>query len=100
MKTLKSIFDFYSRQHLNIGKNATFEKIEKQLERLTLGEYLKLVNDFKILQEYDMLPNDIKNTCTNAFMTVAENRRDIDFFAFKASLYIVFRIEDNENLMI
>lgn len=47
-----------------------------------------------------MLPNNIKNTCTNAFMTVAENKRDIDFFAFKASLYIIFRIEENENLMI
>lgn len=31
MKTLKSIFDFYSRQHLNVGRSATFEKIERNM---------------------------------------------------------------------
>lgn len=94
MKTLKSIFDFYSRQHLNIGKNATFEKIEQSMQRLTLGEYMKFVADFKILQEYDMLQHEIKDTCASAFKTVADNKRDIDFYMFKASLYIVFKIED------
>lgn len=49
MKTLKSIFDFYSCQHLSAGKNATFEKIERCMQRLTLGEYLKMVSDFKLL---------------------------------------------------
>jgi hypothetical protein len=67
---------------------------------MTLGEYLKLVQDFKILQEFDMLPHDIKTTCTNAFMTVAENKRDIDFYAFKASFYIVFRIDDSEAMFL
>lgn len=33
-------------------------------------------------------------------MAVAENKRDIDFFAFKASLYIVFRIEDHEGMIL
>lgn len=57
---------------------------------------MKFVADFKILQEYDVLPQDIKNTCTSAFKAVAENKRDIDFYMFKASLYIIFRIEDSE----
>lgn len=47
-----------------------------------------------------MLPQDIKTNCTNAFMAVAENRREIDFYAFKASLYIVFRIDDNEGMVL
>ena len=64
------------------------------MQRMTLGEFMKLVQDFKVLQEYDMLYHEIKSTCTNAFMAVAENKRDIDFYAFKASLYIIFRIDD------
>lgn len=55
---------------------------------------MKMVVDFKILQEYGMLPHEIKTRCTNAFKSVAENKRDIDFYTFKASLYIVFQIED------
>ena len=47
-----------------------------------------------------MLPQDIKTTCTNAFMAVAENKRDIDFYGFKASLYIVFRIDDGEDMVL
>ena len=99
MRTLLSIFNFYSSQHLELGPNPTFSRIEHNYKRMTLGDYLKFVQDFKILQECDILPQDIKQTCANAFNTVSDNKREIDFFAFRASLYLVFRIEYNKGIV-
>ena len=45
-----------------------------------------------------MLYFEIRNATTNAFMSVAQNKRDIDFYDFKVSLYILFRIDDTETI--
>lgn len=47
-KGIKEIFDFYTRQHLMIGKKATFEQIEYELSNLNMGEFMKFCKDFNI----------------------------------------------------
>jgi len=97
MKTLKSIFDFYSRQHLMIGRNATFDKIEERMQKMNMGEYLRFIKDFKkpFESQDEELPFEyMKQKGMQAFKQVAEYRTEIDFFQFKASLYILFSFED------
>jgi hypothetical protein len=45
---IKEIFDFYTRQHLMIGKKATFEQIEYEMSNMNMGEFMKFCKDFKI----------------------------------------------------
>ena len=40
-KGIKKIFEFYSRQHLMIGKKATFEQIQYEMSNMDMGEFLK-----------------------------------------------------------
>lgn len=47
-KGLREIFSFYARQHMMIGKRATFEMIEHQISVLSMGEYMIFCKDFDI----------------------------------------------------
>lgn len=39
-KGIKEIFNFYARQHMMIGKKATFEMIEHNISVLNMGEFI------------------------------------------------------------
>ena len=45
---IKEIFDFYTRQHLMVGKKATFEQIEYELSNINMGEFMKFCKDFNV----------------------------------------------------
>ena len=40
-KGIKEIFDFYTRQHLMIGRKATFEQIQYEMSNMNMGEFMK-----------------------------------------------------------
>ena len=45
---LKEIFTFYSRQQVNIGKTPTFEVLDQEFNRVSLGSFVKFCVDFGI----------------------------------------------------
>lgn len=47
-EALKEIFNFYSRQHIMIGRKATFEEIQNEMAKINLGEFLKFCKEFSI----------------------------------------------------
>ena len=51
-KTLRGIFDFYSRQQILVGKKATFDEIKKELDHLNMGEFFRFCLDFGIPIKY------------------------------------------------
>ena len=48
---LSEIFKHYSKQQFLIGKNPTFDHIQKNLEVLNMAKFLKFCKDFEIIQE-------------------------------------------------
>ena len=49
LKSLHSIYDWYSKQQLALGQKPTFEQMQYQMTVLSIGEFLKLCTDFDIL---------------------------------------------------
>lgn len=47
-EALVEIFNFYSRQHIMIGRKATFEEIQNEMAKINLGEFLKFCKEFSI----------------------------------------------------
>lgn len=47
-KDIREIFDFYAKQHLMIGKRATFDMIKHQNSILNMGDFILFCKDFKI----------------------------------------------------
>lgn len=45
---LQEIFLFYCRQHVMLGKKATFDDIKKEVRQLSLGDFIKFAKDFEI----------------------------------------------------
>ena len=48
MKALKEIFDFYSKQQLNGGKAATFDRIGKQFNSINIGKFSVIIKNFQM----------------------------------------------------
>ena len=46
---LSEVFKYYSRQQFLLGKNPTFDNIQKNLEVLTLGKFTKFCKDFGVI---------------------------------------------------
>jgi len=44
---LIEIFNFYSHQHMHIGK-VTFDRIKEEFDVLDVGEFMKFCNEFKV----------------------------------------------------
>ena len=55
---MKYIFDFYSRQRLNLGAKPTFEDIDNKYRKIGLSEFLKFCQDFRVNVEKE---EDIKH---------------------------------------
>ena len=70
-KSLKGIFDFYSRQQILVGKNATFDDIKKELDHLNMGEFFRFCFDFAIPIKKEKI---IEN-----FKKVSPNHKEIDY---------------------
>ena len=52
-KNLQKVFRFYSIQHALLGRSPTFDSIEKNLNTLTRGKFLKLCLDFSLPLKQD-----------------------------------------------
>ena len=87
---LKEIFDFYSRQHLMIGKRATFEQIEYELSNLNMGEFMKFCKDFYIPVS--------KVKCAEVFKKTAKNSKEMFLDNFKAAIPKLFSMRNKEEL--
>lgn len=90
---IKEIFDFYTRQHLMVGKKATFEQIEYELSNINIGEFMKFCKDFNIPLS--------KIKCTEVFKKTAKNSKDMFLEDFKSSLpklLIMKKKEEQEEL--
>lgn len=81
-KQLKGIFDFYSRQQLMVGKKATFEEIQKVLDNMTLGEFVRFCLDFQVPIK--------KQKIMEIFKKVSVNHREITYDQFKEILQKLF----------
>jgi hypothetical protein len=81
-RTLKDIFDFYSRQQLQNQKSATFEAINKDYCTLNLVKLVRFCIDFRV-----PLP---KLAVTSVFKRVSTNSRDITFDQFKDTIEKLF----------
>ena len=51
MKLLKNIYSFYSAQQMMVGTKPTFDKIGEKKELMNMPEFLKFLNDFRVLQD-------------------------------------------------
>ena len=51
MKLLKNIYAFYSAQQMMVGTKPTFDRIGEKKGLMNMPEFLKLLNDFKVLQD-------------------------------------------------
>lgn len=47
-RALKEIFDFYCTQQLNVGRSATFAKLDRLSTTITLGTFKVLLKTFKL----------------------------------------------------
>ena len=70
MKLLKEIFDFYARQKRMLGKTPTFDDINKNLNSLSMGEFLKFCSDFKVNQDLGFPAQQNKQMYQQAFKMV------------------------------
>lgn len=50
IRTLKRIFDFYSKQKMLVGEKPTFDDIKKRTNDLFIGEFNKMMKDFKVTE--------------------------------------------------
>ena len=66
MENLRQIFDFYSKQHQFISKNATFEEIQENFNSMVLSEYNKFANEFKIPLKKEIVTEIFKKHAKNA----------------------------------
>ena len=48
MKALNEIFTFYSKQHIGSGSKSTFDELGNIWSSLSLGEFMKFWNDFRL----------------------------------------------------
>lgn len=87
-KQLKGIFDFYCRQQMLVGKKPTFEEIEKEINNLNLGEFMRFCLDFSI-----PVP---KEKVMDIFKRISPNHREISYDKFKEILTQIF-IEINRD---
>jgi len=87
-KGIKEIFDFYTRQHLMIGKKATFEQIEYELSNLNMGEFMKFCKDFKIPVS--------KIRCAEVFKKTAQNSKEMFLEQFKETFPKLMAMRNKE----
>ena len=85
---IKEIFEFYSRQHLMIGRKATFEQIEYELSNMNMGEFMKFWKDFYIPLS--------KVKCAEVFKKTAKNSKEMFLENFKAALPKLIAMRNKE----
>lgn len=89
-KGVKEIFDFYTRQHLMVGKKATFEQIEYELSNLNMGEFMRFCKDFKIPVS--------KTRCAEVFKKTAKNSKEMFLEHFQESFAKLIAMRNKEEL--
>ncbi|CAI2372176.1 unnamed protein product [Moneuplotes crassus] len=89
-KGIREIFDFYTRQHLMIGKKATFEEIQYELSNMNMGEFMKFCKDFKIPVS--------KTRCAEIFKKTAKNSKEMFIEHFKESFPKLISMRNKEKL--
>lgn len=87
---LKEIFDFYTRQHMMIGRKATFEQIEYELSNLNMGEFMKFCKDFQIPLS--------KTKCAEVFKKSAKNSKEMFLEHFKDSLPKLIAMKNKDQI--
>jgi hypothetical protein len=87
---IKEIFDFYTRQHLMIGKKATFDQIQYSLSNMNMGEFMKFCKDFKIPV------SNIK--CAEIFKKIAKNSKEMFIEHFNESFPKLIEMRNREEL--
>lgn len=65
LNSLKEIFYFYSRQHVSLGKQSTFDSMKSKMDHLDLSEFSKFCVEFKILITKDKLVELFKKNSSN-----------------------------------
>lgn len=81
-KCLKGIFDFYSRQQMLVGKKATFDEIQRELNNMNMGEFLRFILDFGIPIKKDKV--------VLIFKKISTHSREISYEEFKQILIKIF----------
>ncbi|CAI2368309.1 unnamed protein product [Moneuplotes crassus] len=89
-KAVKEIFDFYTRQHLMIGKKATFEEIQYEMSNMNMGEFLKFCKDFQFPVS--------KPRCSEIFKKTAKNSKEMFLEHFKESFPRLISMRNKEEL--
>jgi hypothetical protein len=87
---IKEIFDFYTRQHLMIGKKATFDQIQYELSNMNMGEFMKFCKDFKIPVS--------KTRCAEIFKKIAKNSKEMFIEHFNESFPKLIEMRNREEL--
>lgn len=78
-ESLKEIFDFYARQH--IQNNQGFEEMQEGLKKIDLGEFNGFLRDFKL-----NLPRQKTN---ELFLKAGDNLKEIGRDHFKKAIILV-----------
>jgi len=76
-KALEEIFVFYSRQHMMVGRLPTFGDINRQINRMFLGEFFKFINDFQLNID-DLSRRDL----TEVFKSSSANFKELHYDDF------------------
>lgn len=87
---IKEIFDFYTRQHLMIGKKATFDQIQYELSNMNMGEFMKFCKDFNIPVS--------KTRCAEIFKKTAKNSKEMFLEHFNESFHKLIEMRNKEEL--
>lgn len=87
---IKEIFDFYTRQHLMIGKKATFDQIQYELSNMNMGEFMKFCKDFNIPVS--------KTRCAEIFKKTAKNSKEMFLEHFNESFPKLIEMRNKEEL--
>lgn len=85
---IKEIFDFYTRQHIMVGKKATFEQIEYEMSNMNMGEFMKFCKDFKIPVS--------KTRCAEVFKKTAKNSKEMFLEHFDESFVKLIEMRNKE----
>lgn len=89
-KDLREIFEFYAKQHLMIGKRATFDMIKHQNSIINMGDFILFCKDFKI-------PLD-KRRWAKVYKLNASHSNEMDLSQFDISMPKLFVESNKEEL--
>lgn len=77
---LHDIFLYYAKQQSMLGKTPTFEIIQKNLETLTLGKFLRFCRDFEIMESRSLPDKKVltRDTCQKIFIKNAILQKEME----------------------